>query len=542
MIRRNALFVALFVLLFVLGWWVGRGGAAGGLYGNLDLFIEVLQKVDQNYVDPVEPEKLIAGALRGMLRDLDPYSQYLDSKAFASLQSTAEGKFGGIGVMVGIRDDFPTVISPIEGTPAWEAGLRSGDVIVRVEGRSTAGLTVEDVADLLRGAAGTRVSLTVDREGEPAEREFTLTRAVIHTRSVPYAFLPEPGVGYLRLANFSETSGAEVREALAGLRRQGAKSLVLDLRFDPGGLLDQAVDVTEQFVPRGSLIVYTQGRVKGSDVRYTASEAKPDVSSPLVVLVDEGSASAAEIVAGALQDLDRALVIGHDSFGKGSVQSVFPLPGRSGAIKLTTALYYTPSGRSIHRGVKSADSAAAERGDSEGEDPHGAAADSSPASERPRFRTRAGRTVYGGGGITPDLAVSQDSLPPLAVDVERRGLALKFANHWVDTHPGARVAVDDGMRAAFEGYLREQKAAVAAAALGPQRPLLERALRRELARRLEGDAGGARVALEGDAQFQRALEVLRRARAARDVFAALPAPATAPLAAAPARTAAPAAR
>ncbi len=535
MIRTRALLAALFVLLFVLGWWAGRGGAAGGLYGNLDLFIEVLHKVDQNYVDPVDPQKLVSGAMRGMLRDLDPYSQYLDAKSYGLLQSSAQGSFDGIGTVVGIRDNFPTVIAPIEGTPAWEAGISAGDVIVRIGGKSTAGLAMEDIANLLRGPEGSTVSLSIDREGESTERELTLTRRTIHTKSVPYAFLAEPGIGYVRLASFSETSATELQAALGALRRQGARAFVLDLRLNPGGLLDQAVSVAQQFLPRGALVVYTDGRARGADARYSAADARADVSAPLVVLIDRGTASASEIVAGALQDLDRALVVGQTSFGKGSVQSVFPLPGGNGAVKLTTALYFTPSGRSIHRGPRPGEGSVDEEDDSD------SPADSTPAgaaAERPQFRTKSGRIVYGGGGIAPDLEITPDSLPPLAREVERRGLALRFASRWVTTHPGAHATIDDAMRRGFEDFLSQERLPGDAAEQTAERPLLERALRRELARRTEGEAAGAKVALEGDAVFERALAVLRRARGARDVFAVLTPAARAPLAAAPAPIAA----
>ncbi len=306
MIRRRILLVALLAILFAIGWWAGRGRATTSLYSNLDLFVEVIHKVEENYVDPVEPKRLIDGALKGMLKGLDPYSQYLDHKAYDALQDVTQGKFSGIGVVVGVRDNYPTVISPIEGSPAWEAGLRSGDAIVRVEGRSTQGFTIEDVAGLLRGPEGSPVRLSVRREGEGDERDFTLTRREIATPSVPYAFMEDDQVGYVRVASFSEKTGAELRAALTRLRAAGARRLVLDMRRNPGGLLDQAVDVAEQFLPHGALIVSTRGRVRAQENKFFSSEPHPETRWPMVVLVDEGSASAAEIVAGALQDLDRA--------------------------------------------------------------------------------------------------------------------------------------------------------------------------------------------------------------------------------------------
>jgi carboxyl-terminal processing protease len=515
LIRKRVLLGLLLAALFALGWWVGRGGATGDLYGNLDLFVEVLNKVEQNYVDPVDPGKLVDGALRGMLRNLDPYSQYLDAKGFANLKNATQGTFGGIGVVVSVRDNYPTVISPLEGSPAWLAGLRSGDQIVKIDGQSSAGLTIDEAAGKLRGPEGTPVTITVRREGESDEHDVTLERKIIVTHSVPYAFVVGNGVGYVRLSGFSEKSGAEVRAALESLRQGGARGVVLDLRQNPGGLLEQAVDVAQQFLPKGTLVVQTRGRIHGQDQRYYATETGAERHWPLVVLADNGSASAAEIVAGALQDLDRALVIGRTTFGKGSVQSVFPLRGSNAALKLTTARYYTPSGRSIHRVVQ--DTTASDEDDTE--EPPAPAPDSTPA---PRFRTAGGRTVYGGGGITPDLAVQADSLPPLTLAVERRGLPFRFANRWVNTHPGVRPAatLPDGMWDEFTSFLGAEKVEVDAARLGAERPLLQRALRRELARRVSGDAAAARVALEGDPVFARALEILSRARTPGDVFAA----------------------
>jgi len=522
-VTRNRFFLLLaFVALFALGWWVGRGGANSDLYGNLDLFIEVLSRVEQNYVDPVKPDQLIDGALKGMVRDLDPYSQYLDARSFSRLQTTTQGVFGGIGAVVGVRDNYPTVISPIEGSPAWRAGVRSGDVIVRIDGKGTAGLSMDDAVDKLRGAKGTKVTLGLMRLGDTEERSVTLERDVITTPSVPYWFALDDAVGYVRLADFSEKSGGEVRQALERLRAQGAKSAILDLRSNPGGLLEQAVNVAEQFLPKGQLVVYTHGRSKGQDQRYYATEGGAESRWPLVVLIDEGSASASEIVAGALQDLDRALVIGRTSFGKGSVQSVYPLRNRGTALKLTTALYYTPSGRSIHKHM---DQAALDSLLDEGDDsapPPPAAADTSGA---PRYHTAAGRLVYGGGGIRPDVAVRPDSLPPVAHAVEARALAFRFATRWANTHAKFDVAqVNEQEWRDYTAFLASEKTPGTREEMERERPELSRALRRELARRAGGDEAAAKVALEGDPVFQQAMEILNRAKSAKEVFrlAAIP--------------------
>ena len=518
MIRKRVLLGAAVVALFAIGWLAGRGNSAGGLYGNLDTFIEVIQRIEDNYVDPVKPEKLVGGAVTGLMQQLDPYSQYLDGRGYAQLQSTTQGQFGGIGVLVSVRDQHPTVISPIEGSPAWRAGLHAGDVIVRIDGKSTTGFTIEEASALLRGAEGTRVALALRGEGEEEIRDVELVREIIRTRSVPYAFMADREVGYLRLANFSERSGTEVREGLERLRKEGAQRLILDLRSNPGGVLDQAVDVANQFLPKGSLVVSTRGRDPAQNQSYFVSAAGAESQWPLAVLVDGGSASASEILAGALQDLDRALLIGRTTFGKGSVQRVFPIRGRDAAVKLTTSLYYTPSGRSIHRRIAPA---VLDSDEPDADEPETGAPAPRDSAARPEFRTASGRRVLGGGGITPDVEIEPDTLSGPVAEIERRSLAFRFANRWSNSHPESKTAaaVDEPMWRGFAEFLGTSGLKSAPADWTANRARLEQSLRREMSRRHMGDVGAAKVALESDAVYQRALQVLRRSRAPRDVFA-----------------------
>ncbi len=525
MIRRRLVIAALLAVLFALGWWTGRV-ASRDLYADLDTFVEVLHKVEANYVDPVDPRSLVDGAIRGMLHGLDPHSQYLDARAYSNLRSMTTGSFGGVGIELVVRDNYPTVVAPMEGTPAWEAGVHSGDVITAVDGKSTYGLSVEDAADRLRGPEGSQVRIRIAREGEDKEQDLVLTRRIIESKAVPYAFVTGD-VGYLRLSGFSESTAEETRAMLERLKAEGAKSLVLDLRMNPGGLLDQAVGVTEQFVPKGTMIVYTHGRNRTEDARFYARDPRPNVSWPMVVLVDGGSASASEIVAGALQDLDRALVVGQTSFGKGSVQRVFPLRDDEGALKLTTALYYTPSGRSIDHPVR-------DTLDEDEEDDSAPPPDSVP---RPVFRTHSGRRVFGGGGITPDLAIAPDTLTGLLRTVESRNLAFRFANRWINLHPQARPAEATVPWSEFLAWLRAEGVTFTSAEAESQRVPLERALRREMARRMLGDGAAAKVALEDDPAWERARDLLDRARRPGDVFALAAPP---PASRAPARTRAPA--
>lgn len=407
MIRRRVLLGALLAVLFALGWWAGRGRASGDIYSNLDLFVEVLHAVRTSYVDEVDSGPLVDGGLRGMLRSLDPWSEYLSQKEWSGLRGSLEGEFEGIGVYMDTHEGWPVVIAPVEGSPAWKAGIVPGDVITKVEGASTWNLSPPELSAKLRGESGTEVKLSVMRRNETAEREMTVRRARVEVPAVRDVVVMPGGVGYMRLAAFNEHATPQVRAALDTLRLRGAKSVVVDLRGNPGGLVDQAVGVAGSFLPGGSLVTFTQGRrAEGSQKLLVAKDAKP-VSWPMAVLIDGGTASASEIVVGALQDLDRALVVGVNSYGKGAVQSLFPLRNRAGGIKLTTAYYHTPSGRSIHRKPVVVDEDADdEEGDSPADSTSASPGDSAP---RPEFKTRSGRKVYGGGGISPDVEVKADS-------------------------------------------------------------------------------------------------------------------------------------
>jgi carboxyl-terminal processing protease len=317
-----------------------------GVYEELQIFSDVLDIVKENYVQEVENEELVEGAITGMLKTLDPHSSYLNPDAYKELQVETKGSFGGIGIEITIRDGLLTVVSPLEGTPAYKLGIQAGDRILRVDGEPTKDMTLMEAVKKMRGPKETEVVLTIMREGFVKPKEFVITRATIAIKSVRTKVL-EPGYGYLRLSQFQSTTSRDLRQALAKLEKenQPMKGLIVDLRNNPGGLLDQAVKVSDEFLNEG-LIVYTGGRLKGQDMRFEAHNNTEPHAYPIVVLVNEGSASAAEIVAGALQDHKRAVVVGVKTFGKGSVQTVMPL--RNGAaLRLTTAIYYTPSGRSI---------------------------------------------------------------------------------------------------------------------------------------------------------------------------------------------------
>jgi carboxyl-terminal processing protease len=318
----------------------------GDSYEELKTFTEVLSYVEANYVQEVEPEKLIHGAIRGMLRTLDSHSSFMPPAVYREMQVETEGKFGGLGIEITIRDDILTVVSPIEGTPAYRAGIKAADRIVTVEGESTKDMSLIDAVKRLRGPADTNVTIGIMREGFTEPKEFTLTRAIIHIRSVDSKVLPD-GVGYIKLRSFHKSTSEELAAELEELDQSNVNALILDLRNNPGGLLEQAIAVTNEFVSSGKLIVYTQGRLANQNMKGFSKSDGAHADYPMVILVNGGSASASEIVAGALQDMERAKLVGTKTFGKGSVQTIIPLSNGAG-LRLTTAKYYTPSGRVIH--------------------------------------------------------------------------------------------------------------------------------------------------------------------------------------------------
>ena len=314
-------------------------------YHQLKVFTQVLDLVERDYVEPVKPKKLIYGAIQGMLSSLDPHSSFMKPEDFKELQVETKGKFTGIGIEITLKDGILTVVSPIEGTPAFKAGIRANDRILKINGQITKNMTLFQAVKLLRGPKGSAVTISVYREGWSQLKDIKLIRDVIPIKSVRSKML-EDGYGYVRITNFQTKTSADLARALKSLKgKNELRGLVLDLRNNPGGLLDQAVKVSDEFLDSG-LIVYTKGRIKDQEMRFTAKPGRTPQNYPMVVLVNGGSASASEIVAGALQDNKRAIVVGTQTFGKGSVQTIIPLEGGA-AVRLTTARYYTPSGRSI---------------------------------------------------------------------------------------------------------------------------------------------------------------------------------------------------
>ncbi len=403
--------VVLVVALITGGWFLQRGVAQeANVYLQARLFQEVLDHVSDQFVDPIDRSALVESAISGVLGELnDPHSSFIDAETWEGFRfrSGADADYGGVGLEILKRDGWVTVVTPIPGGPAVRAGIRAGDRVIEVEGASAEDWETDQAANLLRGTPGTDVSLLIDRPGVDDPIPFTLTRAVIELLSVPFATMVDEGVGYIPLNVFSETSGSEVRGAIERLQEEGLTSLILDLRGNPGGLLEEGVGVSDLFLAAGSPILETRGRAAGQNQEFGAVDDEMVPGLPVVVLVNERSASASEIVAGALQDHDRAVVLGSRTYGKGSVQTLFRLSGGN-ILRLTTARWYTPVGRSIQivRDESTEDGAGQSVALGLGGDPVLKEA----TEEQPTVESFGGRTLYSGGGITPDLVVLPDTL------------------------------------------------------------------------------------------------------------------------------------
>lgn len=351
MFKHRKTFILFFIaVLAATGFLIGKESLLGKVnagenehYAKIKTFAETLSIVKQNYVEEVNEKELVYGAIKGMLNQLDPHSSFLPPEAFKEMQIDTKGEFSGLGIQISIKDKMLTVIAPIEDTPAHKAGIKAGDQILKIDGEFTKDITLQDAVNKLRGPKGTPVTITVIREGWEKAQDFTIVRDVIQLKSVKYKILDEK-IGYVKLTQFQQRTTQDLEDALATVRKEDITSLILDLRNNPGGLLTGAVEVASQFLPEGKLVVYIKGRSGEKQEFHTIRTRYAE--DPMIVLVNEGSASASEIVAGALQDTGRAVVLGTQTFGKGSVQTVIPLSDGS-ALRLTTARYYTPKGRSI---------------------------------------------------------------------------------------------------------------------------------------------------------------------------------------------------
>jgi carboxyl-terminal processing protease len=495
-------------------------------------FSEALDVIQQNYADYVGSDRLIYSAIKGMLRSLDPHSNFLDPLEFASLREDQHSRYYGLGIRVRplLRDRGRVAIvePPLIGTPAEKKGLRAGDVITRIEGEPIDDWTSEEVVNHLRGPRGTEVTISIERPGIPETLEFTIERDEIPVQTVSYAFEVKPGIGYVKIDRFSESTAEEFHDKTKEMEVKKLSGLILDLRDNPGGLLNQAIDISDFFLPRLETIVSTKGRARGSDRTYRAPSAEK-IKIPLVVLINQHSASASEIVAGALQDHDRALIVGETSFGKGLVQSVYTL-GENTGMALTTAKYYTPSERLIQRDYSTSSFEYYYTNEN-----HAELSDS--VSGREIRQTDSGRTVLGGGGITPDIEVPVRELERFEAILESKDVFFQYARRLTsgqvaaaekftlqikkieaaeskDAHPEAspELAITEGILADFKDYLHGHNIEFSEEEFNNSEDFIKRRIKQDVFTSSFGLQEGYKIRIQGDTQVLKAIEVLPEAK------------------------------
>lgn len=431
-VRLSFITATAVALGIVLGIYVQPAVSGDSAYEQIRKYGEVLNMAVKNYVEEVDTQKLSEAAIRGMLNELDPHSVYITAKDMQRVEEDFKGSFEGIGVEFDVVNDTITIVSPIIGGPSDALGILAGDKIVRIDDTTAIKMTRETVPKKLRGTKGTIVKVHIKRSGEKDLLVFEITRDKIPLNSVDSHFLIDgTDVGYISANRFSATTHDEIVKAATALRQQGMKKMILDLRNNPGGYLDQAFRIADEFIPSGNKLVYTKGRRPEFDEDFMSTGMGDFEKIPLVVLINGGSASASEIVSGAVQDLDRGIVVGETSFGKGLVQRQYPL-GDGSAFRLTISRYYTPSGRLIQRPYSDKAKYYGGLGRDEGEEgdnlDHSSESHEDSASKRPRYTTKGGRTVYGGGGITPDYIVKSDTIGYLARNIRAKNLLWETAD------------------------------------------------------------------------------------------------------------------
>ncbi len=457
--RRQILTIVLLIVVVVsFGGWLSNvvGSKDTDYYDQLRmnyvLFTRVFDTIRERYVEEVDPNKVMKAAIEGMIQRLDPYTEYLETEQTSNIQIITDGEYGGVGTRISMRNGWCTVIEqPFDGKPAFRAGIREGDQIIEVDGVSTWNESLDETANRMRGKPGTEVRLKIRREGVEDPLEFRLIRDTIRVEDVNCAVMIDENIGYIRLTRFGRNAGRDVRRAIEDLKREGMKSLVFDLRSNPGGLLQTAVEVADNFIDKGDLIVFTKGRYQSSNNEYRAKQVPVLGDMPLVVLVDRYSASASEIVAGAVQDLDRGVVVGNTTFGKGLVQQVEELPPNA-VLKMTFAEYFIPSGRLIQNqdiyptGPRSVFSENAELR-KENED------------DKREYKTSSGRIVYGGGGVVPDITVTPDTLNSLEFALLSQSMFFNFAVRYVQDNENlpADLKVGEEIMAEFRTFLKDKE-------------------------------------------------------------------------------------
>lgn len=526
---------------------VGLSAAVGGMLGgnaqaasgerSLRRYSEILAAVEANYFETVDPSKPVAASIREMLRTLDPHSNFYETREYSTLQERQKGSYFGLGITIVSIEGRITVVSPFEGSPAHKLGIRAGDVIVAIEKEDARGMEIDAVVKRLRGPKGSQVSITLERAGYEEPLRFTVFRDEIPLHSIPYSFMVSKDVGYIRLVDFNETTACEpekgtsceqeLERAMRKLKEQGATSYVLDIRDNPGGLLNMAFAVSNVFLKKGQMVVYTKGRFKRDEGSYVTESETPWAQAPLVVMTSRHSASASEIVAGAIQDHDRGLIVGERTFGKGLVQTIWPLRSVRGyALSLTTARYYTPSGRSIQREYSTEAIEDYQQGrerkacEVEGGDPR---------------LTDAGRRVYGGDGIAPDICAEPAKPSTFVASLMSKQAFVNFARRYESAEVAESTAVEgagqkarlgngkvrlirpgftvtDSVIEEFREYLTEQKITVDPAEFEQNRAEVSAEILEEVMRQVFGEGAARQRLFASDPQLQKAIAAIPAAR------------------------------
>lgn len=512
------------IILIALGIFIGmkiqNAVSDDKISSQVKKFNDALEITSKFYVDDVDSQKLTEDAIKGMLNGLDPHSVYISAEQLKRVNEDFQGSFEGIGVEFDIVNDTLTIVSPISGGPSEKLGILAGDKIVKIDGISAIKIAREDVPKKLKGPKGTKVNVSIVRPGLGEPLEFEITRDKIPIYSVDASFMYDNEIGYVKVSRFSATTYEEFIKAMADLKNQGMKRLVLDLRGDPGGYLDQAFKMASEFIPAGNKIVYTKSRINNFNEEYV-SEGGQYTDIPLVILVNGGSASASEIVSGAVQDWDRGLIVGETTFGKGLVQRQFDLPDGS-AFRVTTARYYTPSGRLIQKPYNGSQYSKMDGSDEEGENIEHK--NEKQDTARPEYKTMGGRTVYGGGGITPDYVIKLDTLTDYTVQLRRLNLFYIFTERYMAAN---RKNIESAYKSANEfrdgfevdeNMLNDLKTMAAEKSIefnsdeyNNDLDFIKTSIKFQIARDIWGNSGSYAVYVKNDEQFQKAITLFEDA-------------------------------
>jgi len=495
------------------------------MFKKLELFSHVLFELQQNYVDTLNTDDLINAAIDGMLDELDPHTTFFQPDEFEKFNTSTKGEFGGLGITINKIGDYITVVSPIEGTPAYKMGIMAGDKISKVDGLSVVGMSTNDAIHEMRGDVGTKVIITIKRPGVKEELDFEIIRDTIVINSIPYAFMMDNGIGYIRIRQFNANTTEELHDELNALEEAGMRGLLIDLRFNPGGLLSEAVNTVNEFIGKGKRVVFTKGKTDSANQELFTHYDRQRSGYPVIVMVNEASASASEIFAGSMQDYDTALVVGKTSYGKGSVQRLFPLKPLSDGygIKITTAKYYINSGRCIHKDLndKLMKDPRVRNGDMSTEEIDKLREEAEQEHLKDVHYTEKGRIVYGGGGVNPDLEIEQSKMTRLGMELRRKNLTFKFAVNYMIEHE-SKVELDFELKQPlldeFLEYAKEDSVEWTDTQLDSTMSWITNNLTSNIVSKKFGEVEGYKIAIRDDQQLQDALSIFDKCQNLDEMF------------------------